>query len=67
MAEEYDFKVSFTFFKGEGPLQEKSVTVDETVTATDENDALNKVKRKHSVHPEGKYFQPIAKASVLRL
>jgi len=67
MAEEYDFKVSLTYFKGEGPLQEEKVTVDETVKATDENDALNKVKIKHSVHPGGKYYQPVSKASVLKL
>jgi len=67
MAKEYEFKVSFTFFKGEGPLQEEKVTVDETITATDENDALNKVKEKHSVHPAGKYYQPVSKASVLKL
>lgn len=67
MATEYDFIVSFNFFKGGGPLQEEKVTVDEKVKATDENDALNKVKIKHSVHPGGKYFQPLSKVSVSKL
>ncbi len=62
MEKEYNFTVSFSYY--EGPLLKKASV---EIKAKSEAEALEKAKTKYSVHSEGKNYQPIAGASIIRI
>ena len=61
MKKEYDFTVSFSYYEGSA-LKKASVEI----KAKSEAEALEKAKIKYSVHLEGKNYQTIECASIMK-
>ncbi len=61
MEKEYDFTVSFSYYEDS---ESKQASVE--IKAKNEAEALEKAKIKYSVHSEGKNYQPIAGALIMR-
>jgi len=61
MKKEYDFTVSFTYY--EGPVLKKAFVELKAKNATE---SLEKAKIRYSVHVEGKNYQTIECASIIK-